>query len=473
MRPRHCASWRETSRSSAYAFDEQVHPVQVAAGKIALPEKPAGQETAIGAAIADVQRLEAGKRLLGMILLSDGAQRALAPRDLPAQLAVAQWKHQGDPLFTVVFGQSRGLGEAQDVAVKELLVNSTVFVKNELAITGQVRVDGYVNRDIPVRLLFEDALGKMEVVDQQTVRATTDGQLIPVHFTYNPPLPGEYKLTLEAVPQAAELVTTNNQLSTFVNVLKGGLRVLDIEGDLSGETKFLRYALGASPDINVDTLLRIDPRQPETKPADLAERFQPGKYEVVILHDVDSAAFRPSELKELAEAVGKGTGLIMLGGRQSFGAGGYSETALAEVLPVVMDRLDRQRLDEPATRSDLHWQGPLKMQPTALGLKHFALILAGSHDEQENLALWEKLPPLEWANKFSGLAPGAVVLADAGSDKPMLVAQPSAPAACWPSPAMPTEAGGCTDSSRSTSVSGGNWSFGRRARTRAWKAMCG
>ena len=53
-------------------------------------------------------------------------------------------------------------------------------------------------------------------------------------------MPGEHKLTLEAVPQPGELVTTNNDLSTFVNVLKGGLNVLYIEGALRVEQKFIR-----------------------------------------------------------------------------------------------------------------------------------------------------------------------------------------------------------------------------------------
>jgi len=93
----------------AYVFDENVRPVEMAAdGKIALPDKPAGQETAIGAAIEEVLRQAAGKRLLGVILFSDGAQRALPPRDLPPQSAAAQLRHQGDPLFGVAFGSRRG-----------------------------------------------------------------------------------------------------------------------------------------------------------------------------------------------------------------------------------------------------------------------------------------------------------------------------------------------------------------------------
>jgi len=402
----------------AYTFDADAHEVGAEGGKIELPDKPEGQQTAIGAVLEDVLRREAGKRLLSVILLSDGAQRAYAPRDLPPQTAAARLKHLGYPLFTFPFGQSRGLGEAQDVAVKDLVVNSTVFVKNELDINGQVRIDGYVNREIPVRVLFETAPGKMEVVAQTTLKATSDGQVLPVKLPYIPLVPGEHKLTLEAVNQPGELVTTNNQLSTFVNVLKGGLNVLYLEGSLRVEQKFLRRALDASSDIKVD-YVRIDPRDPKSRPADLAERFKPGKYEAYILGDIDSTAFRGDELSDLAQCVSRGAGLMMLGGFQSFGPGGYHNTPLANVLPVGMDRLERQNLDEPI-HSDLHVPGPLKMRPTPLGLMHFALRLAAN--SREDVALWSKLPALEGANKFHDLAAGAVVLADAGANVPLLVA---------------------------------------------------
>ena len=363
-------------------------------------------------------RREAGKRLLGVVLLSDGAQRAFAPHDLPPQIAAARLKRLGYPLFTFPFGQSRGLGEARDVAVKDLVVSPNVFVKNELAITGDVRVDGYVNIDIPVRVLFETSPGKMEVVAEQKIRAEADGQLVPIRLSYIPEVPGEHKLTLEAVAQPGELVTTNNELSTFVNVLKGGLNVLYIEGTLRVEQKFIRRALDSSRDIKVD-YVRLDPRDSKTRPADFADRFKPGKYDAYILGDVDSTAFEAGELADLADCINRGAGLIMLGGFQTFGPGGYDDTPLAKVLPVGMDRLERQTPDEPM-RADVQLPGPLKMQPTKLGLMHFALRLAGK--PSENQILWSKLPSLEGANKFHDLAPGATVLADAGPEKPLLVA---------------------------------------------------
>ncbi len=402
----------------AYAFDSDVHEVRAEKGAIELPDEPAGRQTAIGAAIDEVLRREAGKRLLGVVLLSDGAQRAFAPHDLPPQIAATRLKRLGYPMFTFPFGQSRGLGEARDVAVKDLVVSPNVFVKNELAITGDVRVDGYVNIDIPVRVLFETSPGKMEVVAEQKIRAEADGQLVPIRLSYIPEVPGEHKLTLEAVAQPGELVTTNNELSTFVNVLKGGLNVLYIEGTLRVEQKFIRRALDSSRDIKVD-YVRLDPRDSKTRPADFADRFKPGKYDAYILGDVDSTAFEAGELADLADCVNRGAGLIMLGGFQTFGPGGYDDTPLAKVLPVGMDRLERQTPDEPM-RADVQLPGPLKMQPTKLGLMHFALRLAGK--PSENQTLWSKLPPLEGANKFHDLAPGATVLADAGPDKPLLVA---------------------------------------------------
>ena len=84
----------------------------------------------------------------------------------------------------------------------------------------------------------------MEVVAQKKVTATADGQLLPIELSYIPQTQGECKLTLEAVAQPGELVTTNNQLSTFVNVLKGGLNVLYLEGALRPEDEILAAIAG-------------------------------------------------------------------------------------------------------------------------------------------------------------------------------------------------------------------------------------
>ncbi|HUT93153.1 MAG TPA: glutamine amidotransferase [Thermoguttaceae bacterium] len=416
------AALAEDLEVAAFTFDAEAHPADVVRGEVRLGQEPDGDETAIGAVLEDVLRGQAGKRLLGIFLLSDGAQRARPARDVLPQTAASRLKALGYPLFAVRFGKSRGLGQAQDVAVKDLVANQRVFVKNELTVTGQVRADGFTGREISVQLLVETSPGKMEPVDQKNLKVMADGELIPVQFTYVPQLPGEYKIALEAVRQPGELVMTNNRLSTFVNVLKGGLNVLYVEGfPPRFEQKFLSRALDASEDVQVETL-HVDPRRPgDTRPSDLRERLTPGKYEVYVLGDLDSSAFEPGELDALADTVSKGAGLIMLGGFHSFGPGGYAETPLASVLPIRMNRFERQGLDDEVSE-DLHVPGPLKMMPSRIGRLHFTLMLAG--DAPGSLAVWERLPPLDGANRFrtDAMKPLALVLAEAGREQPLLVA---------------------------------------------------
>lgn len=417
------AKLAERFEVQSFSFADSLDDVEMEAGRLKLPEKAEGPETAIGHAISEITRREAGKRLLGVILLSDGAQRAYPPLDTAPQTAATRLKHLGCPLFTVPFGQAHGLGQAKDVAVVDLLTNEYVFVKNRLPVDAKVRVNGYTNRDITVRLLFESVSdnpsgnGKMQVVDQKVIRATRPDELVPVQLGYAPETPGQFKVTVDVPDQAGELVTTNNSQSTFVTVLAGGLNVLYLEGSPPRiDTRFLRSALDASPDIEVDylSLSKL------SRPGELLDRFKPGRYNVYILGNVDSTAFSEEEMKALADAVQRGSGLILLGGFQSFGAGGYADTPLAEVSPIMMNRLERQ---EPGAtiREDLHLPGPIEMLPTDIGNRHFIMTLSG--DRAANRRLWQDLPPLEVANKFERLKPSAVVLAEDPNSRPLLVTQ--------------------------------------------------
>ncbi len=398
-----------------YAFDSSLHAVDFDGKEIDLGAVPKGEQTAIGAALEDVLRREAGKRLLGVMLLSDGAQRAYAPRDIAPQGPARRLADLGFPLYTFPFGQARGLGQTRDVALKDLAVNSTVYVKNELTARATAQVDGFGNQAVPVQLLFEDADGKMRSVASAELKSMQSGQSVPIELATIPQTSGEYKVTLKVPNQAGELVTTNNEMSTFVTVLKGGINVLYLEGALRVDQVYLRRSLDASQDIKVD-FLRLDPRDPQQRPADLLERFRPGKYDVYVIGDVDSEQLTQEELDALAQTVQQGAGLVMLGGFHAFGPGGYQETPLAALLPVEMDARERQRLGEPL-RSDVQLPGPLKIIPTRpLGERHY---LMGISDGERDAA-WSKLPPLEGANRLGKPKPGAQVLAT-GKDQPLLV----------------------------------------------------
>ncbi len=402
------------------AFDVETRDIACDQGHLELPDQPLGSQTALGATLDEVLRREAGRRVAGVIVLTDGAQRAVPARDTPPQIAADRMAENGTPLFPIVLGQPRAVGETRDWSVDDLELSSqVVFVKNELTATATVRVDGYLNQPVPLELWFETSPGNMTLVAGGAITADHNSQRLIVERGYVPPTPGEFKLTVRIPPQPGELVTTNNELSTFVTVRGGGINVLYVEGDLQRvEKRFLRAALDGSPNIQV-YYDYLDAQQADARPNDLASSLTPGRYDVFLWGDVDASAFSQEELASLAQCVQQGAGLVMLGGFHSFGPGGYQQTALAELLPVEMGPFERQPFGDPIS-PDLHLTTDLALHPTTLGLRHFVMLLASP---DQNAAVWNSLPPLSGANRFRGLKPRANLLAQGTGGEPLLVAQ--------------------------------------------------
>ena len=91
------------------------------------------------------------------------------------------------------------------------------------------------------------------------------------------------------------------------------------------------------------------------------------------------------------------------------------------MLPIKIDFTERQNFDEPI-RTDLHLpENPKpRMRPTQFGRSRSPMLLAPA---EQNAAAWDKLPPLDGANRFAGIKAGAGVLAETTDGKPLLVAQ--------------------------------------------------
>ncbi len=394
----------------AWHFDAELVEVKPAAGKIPFPQTPRGEQSAIGWALEHSLTRVTGERVLAVVLMSDGAQRGLPPKDVFPQTAVMALRRQDIPLYTLCFGRSQQESRSRDLAVEDLLAEQRVFVNTELAVTGRVRVEGFPEEDIPVELQVENKSGQMEVVAHTVLRTAKHTETLPVMLAWTPREVGEVKLSLRVPPRKEELSDANNQLEAFVNVVKGTIPVLYLEGTHRQEMSFLRRALDHSAEIQVD-VLRLDARAPQRRTEDLRGRLA-GGYAVYILGDVDASCFTQAELKTLEETVSRGAGLLTLGGFQAYGPGGYTETPLVDLFPVQMNRLQRTRVLD-AISPDMHLDVPLRMMPAVAGAETgaAAFVMALDKDEKKSRALWAALPPLEGANRFTGLKPGAVILA--------------------------------------------------------------
>jgi hypothetical protein len=379
---------------------------------------PGAGETAIGAALDDCVRATAGKSIAGVIVMSDGAQHAYPPRDQPPQGVARRLGDAGVPLWSVTFGQQRGAGQGRDAAVSNLAVSETVYLDNSVEVAGRVRLEGLADRDVVVKLLVEGAAGRMEEAARATVRGGRDSAEEPVRLAWTPRALGERKVALVIEPQEGETVTTNNELSTFVDVVDGGLRVLYLEGALRVEQRFLRRVLAASPDMQVD-FQWIDSTRRDRWPIDLG-RVLDTDYDVFLIGDLDAAALRPQDLEKMLGRVRAGAGIGLLGGFHAFEAGGWASSALAPLVPFVADRLARQPFDEPV-RPSLHIEGPLQLVPDAR-FGGVSILRLGQTDD-ETRAAWQLMPALEGANDLGRLVPEAKRLANTADGRPLLVAR--------------------------------------------------
>ncbi len=404
-----------------YQFDETSRAAKLVDGLVALPEQAEGPQTAIGSALEDVLDREAQQRIVAVLLLSDGAQRAFAPRDVPPQTVVRRLAIDEIPLYTFTFGQP-ALALQSDLRVYELLANSTVFAETPLTVQAMLGADGYVNQSYKAQLLWETTEGEMEVVDTREILIKNNQRKIPLSFTHTPLAPGEYKVSVRVESPEGELVTSNNVQSTFVSVLKGGINVLylvgatRIGGGPSIEPRFVRSALAAHADINV----RYDLLNYRKQRLDIRAALAEGKYDVFLLGDVDVSALNSASWEQIVDAVDNGAGLAMLGGFHSFGPGGFRGSPLAPLLPVRMGRAERQNFGEPP-RQDMHLPGPLRMVPTLLGGKAHPILQL----DDASISLWTQLPPLDGANRFdrNRIMPTGKIIAETAdaSRHPLLV----------------------------------------------------
>src|SRR5262249_10098679 len=107
-----------------------------------------------------------------------------------------------------------------------------------------------------------------------------------------------------------------------------------------------------------------------------------------ILGDLPADCLTPVQQRMLADAVKKGAGVLMLGGRRSFGPGGWGSTELAGLLPTNVRQDDGQ----------LEPESGIRFIPSNTGL-HAPFLQMGPPRAESN-GLWEAMPPMTGSNRL-------------------------------------------------------------------------
>lgn len=256
-----------------------------------------------------------------LLLLTDGAASVAERTDL---LATADaLRRRGLALHTRT---------APPAARGDVLV-AGVHLPGELRVgqTFDVAIDLWASAPRKLRLFVDKDGAANPLTPSVDVELRGGPQQIKVPVRANAPGPIVVAARLDAGALAPEDNRTGgNDTAAAVGEVRGRPRVLLIgEGDPSSA---LPRALRADH-------LQVDAQAASTIPG-TPEALRP--YDLVILSDVPARHVSGGQQQAIAKFVQDGGGLLMIGGENAFGVGGWGGTTLEEVLPVRFEG-ERQR----------------------------------------------------------------------------------------------------------------------------------
>ena len=220
-----------------------------------------------------------------------------------------------------------GLGPGDEVLVERVVTPSTANLGESIEVAADIRSS--VAQPATVRLFAsgENVATERVQLEQGVTRITFDVK------------PEEARLhTFRVVVEAAQDTFSQNDRADSVTIVKGEPRTLVLAGDEVVADELVRAL--TTQRQKVDTLV------PEALPTDFADL---ATYDSIVLVDVPRTRLSDRQLAALQVYVRDiGRGLVMIGGPDSYGAGGYQKTPLEETLPVDMGVRNRQKQPDVA-----------------------------------------------------------------------------------------------------------------------------
>jgi uncharacterized membrane protein len=256
-----------------------------------------------------------------IVILTDG-RSTVGDAESAAQLSAAS----GVEISYVLFETP----PAPDVQVSDVRVPSAVNAGQEFDLSFSVISEA----DTPVTVTV---LASGVVIYQEAVelRQGTNNYTLPLVGGGS----GFKDFTVQVEPTGNDNFYQNNQLEAFSRVI-GEPRVLVVySADHGGEDeiRFLRSALEEAG-------LAVDTTEVNNIPIGLAPLAQ---YDSIIMGNVPATELSNQRMETIQSYVRDlGGGLVVSGGRNTYGPGGYFQTPLEETLPVEMQIRDQQRLPQ-------------------------------------------------------------------------------------------------------------------------------
>lgn len=287
----------------------------------------AGTTTDIAGALRQL-REKAPAALKAVLLLSDGDYNS-------GESPLYEAEKLGLPVFTVGIGDSL---DQKDIVIEKLSTNSVAYLQSSVPLDATVKVSGFENQKLPVRLLDEGRQIGMEYIQLPPGIGNRVGEYT-VHFTFTPEKSGIRKYTVSAPAQPGEVTTKNNSKSVLVKVLKNKMRVAVIAAGPGADVSAMMQALRADP--NIEATLAVQQPNGDFGNRALSAAIPFSSVDCVVLIGYPSATTTASSVNALLGIVtSRRLPVMFIGGRT------LNLRLLRTLTPVLPFQISSERMDE-------------------------------------------------------------------------------------------------------------------------------
>jgi hypothetical protein len=327
-------------RLQSLAAVEKVDVVKYFAAENVQPDagdaSPDGKRTDIGAWLHQLrQRHGHEKRLRGALIFSDGGDNGTR---FSAQQEAHLWRGIA-PVHAFGVGDPKNAKFKKDIGLTDIHVKPTpVPVKTTMEIDTIAQAPGFKDAAVAINVWIESGADKklLKTIDDFSIEKEKDQHIIVKAAA--PEEPGEYKVTVRITPHPDEANPLNNKISTYVQVIKPKINILWVDRFRVYEpTWAIRFAL--APEKERIAVFHVILPAKNVADAQKFYGFDQRHYDVIVIGDVSAKDLSLGDARvfdTIHELVTKkGTGLLMLGGNDTFCNGGWRDhEKIMSVLPV-------------------------------------------------------------------------------------------------------------------------------------------
>ena len=393
--------WKELRKNSLRRFYTIDEILEDATPETLAEAKASGDESRLAFAVRELNRLYGDDPgLLGWIVFTDGAATDVSD-DVPGVF--------GDPIFPWIAVKTGSLSEVRNLSLKEPVLKDQVFTSETFPV--EAAWTSTLSPGTPVTL-------KVELDGKPFLEKELLSEAGHYPFELSVSEPGSHVLDFSIHPQAGAAAQkdtheSDNHARAWFQASPRHLKVFYSESFYKDEN-FFKKALEEDRVFSVDfasSLIGFAKKKgvpfikdslyglPRTREGILA-------YDVIVLSDVKRTLLSADQINWIRELVEKeGGALVMVGGVDSFGDGGYSNSEVEKMLPVEISDVYKKDVFLAAKGTV---ENPFRPVPVAGEENHPLLQL--SPDKQKNEMLWKTMPNLGGYNYVGRVKPGATAI---------------------------------------------------------------